>query len=330
MVTLREGCCVVIFITICMLFVTFFPVTHAAIDVTRSKGVDKSQYMHYDELGEVLRKLTSTHRNVSKLHSIGRSVENRHLWVVQISDKVDETEPGEPMVKYVANMHGNEPVGRQLMIYLVEYLLVNYGKVDRVTDLIDNTNIFIMPSLNPDGFEISQPGDCKGTTGRNNANSVDLNRNFPDQFHPNDKLTPYEPETAAMIKWITSNKFVLSANLHGGTVVVSYPYDDSAGNVENGYYSRSPDDSVFRHLATVYANHHKTMRSTSVSACPGSENELIGGTVNGAKWYQVSGKYNCSVTLTGFAQRWQEKTHWVKAGYDLDQTTSLLSIKCDI
>ena len=293
MAQLREGCCFVRFITICQLFVTFISVTYAGIDVSRDTTLDRSQYIHYDELGEVLRKLTSTYRNVSKLHSIGRSAENKQLWVVQISDKVDETEPGEPMMKYVANMHGNEPVGRQLLVYLVEYLLVNYGKVDRVTDLIDSTNIFIMPSFNPDGFEKSRPGDCSGVIGRKNANNVDLNRNFPDQFHPSDKLASFEPETAAMIRWVTSNKFVLSANLHGGSLVVSYPFDDLAGSMYFAKYSRSPDDNLFRYLANTYASHHKTMRSGS--ACPGKV--FHDGTINGAKWYPVSGKYDWSIRL---------------------------------
>ena len=288
----------VVFVT---LFVSFIQVTYADNDVPRNGHIDKSQYIHYDELGEVLRKLTSTYANVSKLHSVGRSTENRQLWAVQISDKVNEIEPGEPMVKYVANMHGNEPVGRQLLIYLIEYLLVNYGQDDRVTHLLDSTNIFIMPSMNPDGFEMSEPGDCLGVTGRENANFVDLNRDFPDQFYSIDKLASHDPETSAMIKWITSNKFVLSASLHGGAVVVSNPYDNSAKNIESGYYSRSPDDPVFRHLANSYASHHETMRSDS--RCPDTENEAPRGTINGVKWYQVPGKYymgNSTVTELQF------------------------------
>jgi len=51
---------------------------------------------------------------LAKLHSIGKSVQKRELYVLQITDSVQD-EPrrlGKPMFKWVANMHGNEAVGR--------------------------------------------------------------------------------------------------------------------------------------------------------------------------------------------------------------------------
>ena len=70
-----------------------------------------------------------------------------------------------------------------------------------------------------------------GGRGRANANQKDLNRNFPDQFHDGKDqaslLKGREPETLAAMKWIVSNPFILSGNLHGGSVVASYPFDDS-------------------------------------------------------------------------------------------------------
>jgi carboxypeptidase D len=138
------------------------------------------------------------------------------------------------MFKYVGNMHGDETIGRQLLIYLIEYLVRNYGIVPEVTDLIDTTDIYLMPSMNPDGFAKSQEGFCESIQnyyGRYNGNGVDLNRDFPDRLDQKiiQKLyhTQRQPETLAMMEWIKTNPFVLSANLHGGAVVASYPYDNS-------------------------------------------------------------------------------------------------------
>ena len=195
------------------------------------------------------------------------------------------TEPGEPKFKYVGNMHGNEVISRQILIYLIKYLVENYQKVDRVTKLVDSFDIFIMPSMNPDGFEAAEEGDCTGVKGRSNANNRDLNRNFPDQFDPNSG-NDIQPETQALIDWIENTKFVLSANLHGGSVVASYPWDDGPSHKASGEYSAAPDDAVFKHLAIIYSKNHKTMHRPG-KKCGDNFNE---GITNGAQWYDVPGK----------------------------------------
>lgn len=125
---------------------------------TTEDFISNPHYTHYEELKDVFANLAQQFPNMAKVFSIGKSVEGRELLVLEISENVHERKLGEPMVKYVANMHGDEPVGRELMIYLAKYLLYNYGKDPRVTRLVNNTDIFIMPSMNPDGFEKSRVG----------------------------------------------------------------------------------------------------------------------------------------------------------------------------
>ena len=197
------------------------------------------------------------------------------------------------MVKYVANMHGNEPVGREMMIALPEYLLKTYeaGEDEEIKNLIDNTDIHIMPSMNPDGFERSEIGICSGydhKSGRTNTNGQDLNRNFPswdDLDKPVAELyKTVEPETRAVMRWILDNPFVLSINFHDGAVVANYPYDDS--DAPEGQISPTPDNDVFIHLSKIYASNHENMFEGN-GLC--NSDNFANGITNGAQWYIVKG-----------------------------------------
>ena len=252
----------------------------------QKREIDTAFYYHYDDLTKFMQNISSTYPEITKLHEIGTSRQGRKLWAIEISDNINVTEPGEPKFKYVGNMHGNEVISRQILIYLIQYLVENYNKDDRVTKLVNSVDIFIMPSMNPDGFENAKEGDCGGVQGRANAIGVDLNRNFPDQFDPNSGKN-IQPETQALIDWIEHTNFVLSANLHGGSVVASYPFDDGPSHKASGEYSKAPDDAVFRQLAHTYSNNHKTMHQTG-NRCGDYFSQ---GITNGAQWYDVPGMY---------------------------------------
>lgn len=48
----------------------------------------------------------------------------------------------------------------------LQHLVTNYATDPYIHWLLDNTRIHIMPSMNPDGFEVSKEGQCEGGQGR--------------------------------------------------------------------------------------------------------------------------------------------------------------------
>ncbi|KAG0495947.1 hypothetical protein HPP92_000638 [Vanilla planifolia] len=97
------------------------------------------------------------------------------------------------------------------------------------------------PSMNPDGFAMRRRG---------NANNVDLNRDFPDQFYPmNDVMGFLTTETKAIMRWMEERHFTASASLHGGALVANYPWDGALDGRKE--YFACPDDKTFSYMASI-------------------------------------------------------------------------------
>ncbi|KAJ0972802.1 hypothetical protein J5N97_020761 [Dioscorea zingiberensis] len=228
-----------------------------------------SGYMSNFELEMAIKEFGQRCSNISRVYSIGKSVNSVPLWVIEISDKPGEDE-AEPSFKFIGNVHGDEPVGRELLIHLANWLCDNYMKDSLAMTIVKNVHLHILPTMNPDGFALRRRG---------NANNVDLNRDFPDQFYPvNDMLELRQPETRAIMSWVKEQHFTASASLHGGALVANYPWDGSE-DARKEYYA-CPDDRTFRYMASVYSHSHYNMSLSK---------EFEGGITNGALWYPIYG-----------------------------------------
>ena len=123
---------------------------------------------------------------------------------IRLSDRLSV----EPEFRYISTMHGDEWLGNEMCLYLIDHLTDNYGSDPDITEMVDEIDIWIMPLMNPDGY-------VSGS--RYNANFVDLNRNFPDPYTSPDNTTDgREPETAVIMNWSFASSFSLSANFHAG------------------------------------------------------------------------------------------------------------------
>ena len=236
----------------------------------------------YAELRDVMTSYGNAYPSLTRLYTIGQSVGGRELWVMEISDHPGVHEPGEPEVKYVGNMHGNEVTGRETLLHLIRYLCTNYSSNAEVRDLVDSTRIHIMPSMNPDGYEMATEGDHQSSRGRYNTYGVDLNRNFPDRFGRS-QGRQVQPETQAVMDWLDQYPFVLSANFHSGALVVNYPFDNSRSG--SNVYTATQDDDIFIRLSLSYSLAHPTMHQ----GLPCQQESFPNGITNGADWYSVDG-----------------------------------------
>lgn len=284
---------------------------------------DKLEFKHhnYKEMRKLMKRVNEDCPNITRVYSIGKSYLGLKMYVMEISDNPGQHELGEPEFRYVAGMHGNEVVGRELMLNLMEYLCQEYKKDNpRVVRLITETRIHLLPSMNPDGYEMAYKlgSELSGWgIGRWNYQGLDLNHNFADlntplweaedneqvpEHFPNHYIPIPEyytmenatvaPETRAIIDWMQKIPFVLSANMHGGELVVSYPYDMTRSYWMARELTPTADDAMFRWLATVYASSHRVMADDNRRICHYDNFMRLGNIINGADWHTVAGSMN--------------------------------------
>jgi hypothetical protein len=272
------------------------------------------EFKHHNntEMAAVLQQVHNRCPDITRLYTLSEpSVNGIPLYVLEFTDNPGKHELLEPEMKYIANMHGNEVLGRELLLHLADYLCEEYlaDNAD-IKKLVDETRIHLMPSMNPDGWRTSTDhGGQDFLIGRTNANNVDLNRDFPDldrivyssegtQREYNNHLMEYvkhldhkiQPETESVMKMIMENPFVISANMHGGDLVANYPYDEAKG-INPTEYSASPDDETFKKVALTYSKNHPRMGDAGTPGCDKKFNPFAkqGGITNGAAWYTVEG-----------------------------------------
>jgi carboxypeptidase D len=236
--------------------------------VAQVQGVAAEDYHNDAALREELTNLASKFPHLANLSSIGNSVKGRPLWLMRVAN-FEGGAANKPKMLYIANMHGDEVVGRELMIYFIRKLLNGYGQDERVTNLLDHAEVFVIPSMNPDGFEMRRRASAAG---------LDLNRNFPDfTSDPNDTPSGRGTETKLIMALHDEHHFIAAINFHGGEVCFNLPWD-----TKSNHKDKFGDDALLSTLGRQYTKSNPTMYAND------------GGVFNhgmnyGFEWYEVDG-----------------------------------------
>lgn len=225
-------------------------------------------YHTYTSLTAELKSLAEKFPSLTTLVSAGTTVEGRQMWYMRLTNKNVNT-PEKPKLLYISSMHGDEVTGKEMMIYLIRDLLLRHGTDAEVTKLLDYNELFIMPSMNPDGTERHQ---------RFNAKGVDLNRDFPELNEPEFSVAGRAPETKAIMELHREHHFLTALNFHGGALCVNIPWDSKA-NQAGSFFA---DNTFMLSVANEYAQANAPMFAESSGS-------FTNGVTYGFEWYQILG-----------------------------------------
>jgi hypothetical protein len=124
-----------------------------ALGIVAERKVDVPWNRFYDHAGlsDILKKLEQAFPKLTRLYSVGRSVEGRELWCLEVTAKEVGDVKRKPGMYIDGNIHGNEVQGGEVVAYTAWYLCHQYGQLEKVTDLLDHNVFYLIPTINPDG-----------------------------------------------------------------------------------------------------------------------------------------------------------------------------------
>ncbi|MEV0779876.1 M14 family metallopeptidase [Streptomyces sp. NPDC050428] len=147
-----------------------------------------SRYHNYAEMNAEINQRIAAHPNLISKRVIGKSYEGRDIIAVKISDNV-ATDENEPEVLFTHHQHAREHLTVEMALYLIRELGDTYGTDSRVTNAVNNREIWIVPDVNPDGGEYDiATGSYRSWRKNRQPNSgssaigTDLNRNWAFQW----------------------------------------------------------------------------------------------------------------------------------------------------
>ena len=252
-----------------------------------------------DEMSQLFPNLISTRSDVKDENIFSephphQTYEDRFLQWVKISDNPNTNE-NEPEVLYTAVHHAREPASLQQLIFYMWYLLENYETDQEIRDIVDNTELYFIPCVNPDGYVYNETDEPQGggmwRKNRFNTHGVDNNRNYSyidnngnevwntagtSNNTGNDTYAGTEPfsesENSAIRYFVENNDFKLALNNHTYSNLLLYPFGYD-------YNQFTEDNEVFESISSllVQQNGYENILSSELYPAAGDSDDFMYG-----------------------------------------------------
>ncbi|MGE0172687.1 MAG: M14 family zinc carboxypeptidase [Oligoflexales bacterium] len=204
-------------------------------------------YRNFDQVTAYIKTLAQDYPNIVQLSEYGQSTDGRPLYVLKISDDV-ATDEAEPKIMLDAATHGDEIITVEVLLGIVDEIVKGYGTNQRLTNFVNNTELYFIPVVNPDGFSARQ----------RYADGVDPNREYP---------WPEQTERrpigiiSDLIEFTNQHHFDGSLTFHAYGELIMYPWGFSQ-DVIGEQTLKTEYEQLSQKMAA--ANHYRTGQISKV------------------------------------------------------------------
>lgn len=140
---------------------------NAGVETKQSTAEFFTRYPSYEQIDQFVHQLAQQAPDMVRLLELGKSFQNRPIYALEIGGVSTDTNKSSLYID--ATHHGNEIITTMVALYFARYLVTHHDKAP-IRELLADQTVYLIPCVNPDGFVKRR---------RQNANGVDLNRNYP-------------------------------------------------------------------------------------------------------------------------------------------------------
>ncbi len=201
-----------------------------------TRGPD-AKYKTPEQVAQILAGYAKNYPDLAALAPVGKSLEGRDIVALKITQHAHDKSAGKPTVLFNGMHHAREVMSSEVPLDIASYLLENYGKDPKVTHWVDANEIYVLPMLNVDGNNKVWNEDSYWRKNARGGYGVDINRNYPYAWNTcngssgsqdaQDFRGPSaasEPETNALMNFVTEIHPVFDISFHSFSELVIYPY----------------------------------------------------------------------------------------------------------
>jgi hypothetical protein len=218
-------------------------------------------YRSYAQVCSTMAELAEDYPFICRLDTLGLSVQNRTILMMRVTDN-PQVEEAEPEFRVLGPHHGNEKIASEIALSFLQHLLASYDTSPAIRDMVDATELWVIPIVNVDGHVANS---------RSNANGVDLNRDYGYRWGGMGRSpSPFsQVETRLVRQHSIDNNIAIEFEYHSTASYVNYLWDNHPAD--------PPDSGFIAALAAEYAD--STYGSGTTELEP----------INGYDWYEVDG-----------------------------------------
>ncbi len=211
----------------------------ANLNVTaiRNVMVPDAQYKKPADIELALKNAERDYPNLAYVESIGKSVEGRDIWAINLTAKFVNNGDQKESILFDSMHHAREVMTPEVALDIIDYLTKEYATNTRVQNWLNNYSIWVVPMVNPDGNQKMWDEDSMWRKNNRDGHGVDVNRNYPHEWNScngssGSKSSPTyrgespgsEPETQAITALAKQIKPKFNISYHSFSEIVIYPF----------------------------------------------------------------------------------------------------------